>query len=366
MRAHTLLFFAFASQSFSFGSAHTRLNRRYSHSPAVSRTIPDADVELIASRQHHERRNLLDVCAYIDTPDILSGDILGIPLSDILDLDLCLCLSAFPLVLYTDLKLKLLTDEFGVPLVDAALQLLINGSPSKQSCTYPDHSQQVCNADDPCGFTCESPYVKEGNQCVCPVPYSVCNGVCGDYSSGCGSGVPRSLQARADGRNYNHLTGLASAQASCKAYETVCGVYNGAGSAYECIDTARNLESCGGCVVPNPFLQNDASSPFGRDCTAIEGANVVSCISGACAVTSCNEGWELNNRGDGCVEVQGRTAASALGMVAQAMAYSGLTGRAPQSNPRPYPAAERREHGEAEHKVEKPEAEYYNNAWFAH
>lgn len=41
---------------------------------------------------------------------------------------------------------------------------------------------------------------------------------------------------------------------------------------YECVDTARDLESCGGCV----------SQGKGRDCTAIKGAFHVGCENSRC------------------------------------------------------------------------------------
>ena len=45
---------------------------------------------------------------------------------------------------------------------------------------------------------------------------------------------------------------------------------------YECVDTATELTSCGGC----------ASTGAGQDCTAIEGAWNVGCDQGACKGTS--------------------------------------------------------------------------------
>ena len=42
---------------------------------------------------------------------------------------------------------------------------------------------------------------------------------------------------------------------------------------YECLDTAHELESCGGC----------ASTGEGQDCTAIRGIWNVGCVQGRCA-----------------------------------------------------------------------------------
>ena len=48
--------------------------------------------------------------------------------SDLLDLKLCLCLSALPLELTLDLKLKALTNKYGKSLVDAVISALVRDS----------------------------------------------------------------------------------------------------------------------------------------------------------------------------------------------------------------------------------------------
>jgi hypothetical protein len=52
---------------------------------------------------------------------------------------------------------------------------------------------------------------------------------------------------------------------------------------YECLDTANELESCGGC----------ASIGKGQDCTTIEGAWNVGCEQGRCKVLACAAGYRL-------------------------------------------------------------------------
>ncbi|RSH85176.1 hypothetical protein EHS25_004983 [Saitozyma podzolica] len=59
--------------------------------------------------------------------------------------------------------------------------------------------------------------------------------------------------------------------------------------AYECIDFATELESCGGC----------ASTGEGADCTSIPNAMSVGCESGVCAVYTCQTGFTAN--GTSCV-----------------------------------------------------------------
>lgn len=59
---------------------------------------------------------------------------------------------------------------------------------------------------------------------------------------------------------------------------------------YECIDTANELESCGGC----------ASEGKGQDCTLIEGAWNVGCDQGSCAVYTCAGGFQVSLDGKTC------------------------------------------------------------------
>lgn len=62
---------------------------------------------------------------------------------------------------------------------------------------------------------------------------------------------------------------------------------------FECLDTASQLDSCGGC----------ASLGEGRDCTQIAGAVGVGCDNGACVVLSCSSGWRPNLEATECVRV---------------------------------------------------------------
>ncbi|KAJ6604662.1 protein priA [Mycena vulgaris] len=60
---------------------------------------------------------------------------------------------------------------------------------------------------------------------------------------------------------------------------------------FECIDTAVELESCGGC----------ASLGHGEDCTAIKGAWNVGCEQGRCAVYTCTFGFKRAKDGQSCI-----------------------------------------------------------------
>jgi len=65
---------------------------------------------------------------------------------------------------------------------------------------------------------------------------------------------------------------------------------------WECVDSQTNLESCGGCPLS---LHDD--EPAGVDCTAIRGAQDVTCRQGRCEVRSCGIGYEISQDGHACL-----------------------------------------------------------------
>jgi hypothetical protein len=79
-----------------------------------------------SSRNDHQPRALLDVCAYIDADLLSQQSILDIPLSALLDVDICLCLSALPLYLETNVKVSTLIDLLGLTDVSALLQAVVS------------------------------------------------------------------------------------------------------------------------------------------------------------------------------------------------------------------------------------------------
>ncbi|KAI0055962.1 hypothetical protein BV25DRAFT_1814940 [Artomyces pyxidatus] len=192
-------------------------------------------------RQHVEPRALLDVCVNLDA-DILAKSGIIIPLDLLGALDICLCLSALPLALTTDIRLKLLALIPGNSELLAILTALINTSPGSKHCTYPPHSTPLCKADDPCGFHCDAPYVPKNGQCVCEAPYSICNDQCGSFPKGCGSAVPHSRRKHLTARSSGVFT-YSDALATCKNEEQVCGVTHGA-TGFECLNTDQTLDSC--------------------------------------------------------------------------------------------------------------------------
>ncbi|WWC72920.1 uncharacterized protein I206_106884 [Kwoniella pini CBS 10737] len=64
-------------------------------------------------------------------------------------------------------------------------------------------------------------------------------------------------------------------------------------SAYECIDTQTELESCGGCLSGE--YQNVMNSTLGIDCTNLEGVakGAVTCVNAQCQAFACRNGFEL-------------------------------------------------------------------------
>ncbi|KAJ7045805.1 hypothetical protein C8F04DRAFT_989129 [Mycena alexandri] len=63
---------------------------------------------------------------------------------------------------------------------------------------------------------------------------------------------------------------------------------------FECVDIQNSLESCGGCVGGSPST--------GEDCSAIPGADAVSCTQGRCRVTECRGNLTVSAYGNSCVE----------------------------------------------------------------
>jgi len=72
----------------------------------------------------------------------------------------------------------------------------------------------------------------------------------------------------------------------CPAGEDACPV-SPFSENIECLDTQRELTSCGGCVMAGE----------GQDCSKIQGARGVGCQEGKCVVFSAAKGYELNVQG---------------------------------------------------------------------
>jgi hypothetical protein len=141
----------------------------------VAPTPATAASRLLSSRQHVSPRALVDVCASLDIKALAS---IGSLASSLLGVDICLCLSAFPLKLSTNVGSRALLDLLGgQDVVETKLKALIN-SQHGHTCTYPPHARSYCSFDNPCGFSCEPGRVDQNGQCVCAPGTFECNGVC--------------------------------------------------------------------------------------------------------------------------------------------------------------------------------------------
>ncbi|KAI9439303.1 hypothetical protein H4582DRAFT_1852063 [Lactarius indigo] len=186
--------------------------------------------------------------------------------------DVCLCLSALPLFLETNIAALLAVKIAGEEVATDILTKLILGEAPNSHCNYPEHGVPACIDGNPCRFTCTDGFTPfppaHPTKCVCSAPNVVCNG-----KRWVGSGSCSQM-----GHGWS-----------------ACGVFGGGARAWECVDTAHDLESCGGCVLPlTPY------SPIGQDCTALPGVADVACLSGECIVRRCLPGYILSHDGTSC------------------------------------------------------------------
>ena len=76
----------------------------------------------------------------------------------------------------------------------------IDGTRCKQ-CSYPAHAiaAPTCGSGGlSCGWNCQAPYVQQGNQCVCPHPWTECNGICGWFHRVCPAALSLALHEYAE------------------------------------------------------------------------------------------------------------------------------------------------------------------------
>lgn len=234
-----------------------------------------------------DARDLLDVCASVNA-ELEVPNLLGI-LTAVGVVDVCLCLSALPVFLETNVVALLAVTIAGEKVVTDVLTNLIIGSAPSSHCVYPAHSTPACINGNPCGFTCTDGFTpspaSNPTTCVCAAPNMVCNGKC-VAPGACPSSQP---MAKRRWVGSGACTEMGHGWAAC-------GVYGGNSRAWECVDTARDLESCGGCVLPlTPY------SPLGEDCTSLPGVADVSCLSGQCVVRRCLPGYVVSHDGTGCI-----------------------------------------------------------------
>jgi len=225
-----------------------------------------------------------------DTPDVCATINLAFPVVG--GIVQCLCLSEIPLFVESNVvaiaavrflgSTSMVTDMFTNAIVTAAAK-----------CVYPEHSISACVGGDSrktCGFTCIDGFspspASNPTTCTCNAPSVICNGQC------VGAGACPSSQALRKKRSW---VGSGSCTDMGPGW-MACGVLGGGPRAWECINAARDLESCGGCAYPLT-----AYSPIGKDCTTLPGVADVSCLGGECVVHRCLPGYVPASDGMSCI-----------------------------------------------------------------
>jgi len=222
--------------------------------------------------------NTVDKCVYLNNFDLSAALNSELSISSIPggygDLSQCLCVSGISAFIGQNPPAAIAVQQTSMSQVEDAISIMIDSASGQQTCTYPNHSQATCMQGEICGFTCDSGYIRSGNDCVC--------------SSACPSAV---MRKRSHGEDLQMVIGTRL----CPSGQEVCGGFSGPKS-YECIDTKTTLDSCGGCVFPL-----SGRNATGTDCSAILGAANVRCIDSKCAVMSCMAGWNLPEDGQACI-----------------------------------------------------------------
>ncbi|KAH9051576.1 hypothetical protein EDB83DRAFT_2521972 [Lactarius deliciosus] len=127
-----------------------------------------------------DARDLLDVCASVNA-ELVVPDLLGV-LTAVGVVDVCLCLSALPLFLETNIAALLAVNIAGEQVVTDILTNLILGKAPESNCDYPAHSVPACIDGNPCRFRCNDGFTSfppsNPTTCVCTALNVVCNGKC--------------------------------------------------------------------------------------------------------------------------------------------------------------------------------------------
>jgi len=235
-----------------------------------------------------DRRDTNDVCANLGT-ELVVSDQEG-QQTTVGMIDQCLCQAEIPFFLETHIIGILASTIAGELGATDALQALIDGGSDSSFCNYPDHSVPRCTSDNVCAFRCTDGFshspASNPTTCACSAPSVICNGKC------VAAGLCPSGQVVSKKRSW-------AGSGSCTDIGpgwAACGVLGGGSRAWECVNTARDLESCGGCVLPLT-----AHSPIGKDCSALPGVADVVCLSGECAVLRCLPGYLPALDGMSCI-----------------------------------------------------------------
>ncbi|KZO97136.1 hypothetical protein CALVIDRAFT_94071 [Calocera viscosa TUFC12733] len=199
-------------------------------------------------------------------------------------INVCLCLSGISGFESTNIVAIAAIDIAGTPATTTSLTNLINGHGIE--CTYPDNATGRCLSSNACSFTCINGFdlSADGTACVCELPKAVgVNGLCAIQST---------MRKRS----------LSVAESGCRNVEMACGV-PGQPDVWECVDTTRALDSCGGCMFSPPAeLILPSKDRYGEDCTEIPNVMSVECRNSACIVSRCHEPYHVSEDHLACVD----------------------------------------------------------------
>ncbi|KAJ9097730.1 hypothetical protein QFC21_004768 [Naganishia friedmannii] len=146
------------------------------------------------------------------------------------------------------------------------------------TCNYPANSVPACSTytgavqqtSTTCYFTCATNFYNCGQFCI-------------PLAQNCISGIP----SRRDLKNTPNLCppGLEACY-----LDNLASLAKGRSVSWECMDTQKDIESCGGCQFPV------SGGEQGEDCTTMVGVNSVACVDGACEALSCARGYKLHGK----------------------------------------------------------------------
>jgi len=131
-----------------------------------------------------------------------------------------------------------------------------------------------------------------GTNCYCSTSTSYTPVTCGvntayNYNLERLATVSWKVKRQADEREKKKSLGL------CPYPMSACAIGPGE-DGFECLDTSKELESCGGCRH-GALAINETAPATGLDCSALPGvaAGAVSCVDSKCKVYACRPGYTL-------------------------------------------------------------------------
>ena len=116
----------------------------------------------------------------------------------------------------------------------------INQFAAAIKCVYPEYSTPACAGSNPCGFTCIDGFssfpTNNPTTCICSAPSVICNGQC-VAPGACPSQALTTIKKKRRWVGSGSCTDIGPGWVAC-------GVLGAGPRAWECINAARDLESC--------------------------------------------------------------------------------------------------------------------------